>query len=156
MRSSITRSRSCRSTRNLIRGRLVGLGRGWGAGAGPLALLACPPGELHDLGLVAFGVTLRQRGWRVALLGADTPLPSLAEAAGSLAPELVVLAAVERGRFERVASELREIGERHALLLAGAGATQELAERAGARLLPGDPVEAAEWVALAAGRAPGR
>jgi hypothetical protein len=34
-------------------------------------LLACAPGELHDLGLVAFGLALRGRGWGIAFLGAD-------------------------------------------------------------------------------------
>ena len=34
---------------NVIRGRLAGLARGWGNGDGPRAVLACPPGELHDL-----------------------------------------------------------------------------------------------------------
>ena len=40
---------------NVLRGRLAGLARGWGAGTGPLAVLACPPGELHDLPLMVFG-----------------------------------------------------------------------------------------------------
>ena len=30
---------------NLVRGRLLALARGWGRGAGPLAMLAGPPGE---------------------------------------------------------------------------------------------------------------
>ncbi len=34
---------------NFLRGRLLGLARGWGQGGGPLAILACAPGELHDL-----------------------------------------------------------------------------------------------------------
>ena len=33
----------------VLRGRLLGLARGWGRGLGPLALLACLPGEQHDL-----------------------------------------------------------------------------------------------------------
>ena len=33
---------------SLIRGRLLGLARGWGAGRGQALLLACPPGEEHD------------------------------------------------------------------------------------------------------------
>jgi DNA-binding transcriptional MerR regulator len=44
---------------NVLRGRLLGLGRGWGAGSGRRALLACPAGERHDLGLVCFGLALR-------------------------------------------------------------------------------------------------
>src|SRR5581483_9649680 len=38
----------------LLRGRLLGLARGWGRGIGPVAVLACAPGEQHDLGLLAF------------------------------------------------------------------------------------------------------
>jgi MerR family transcriptional regulator, light-induced transcriptional regulator len=48
---------------NLIRGRLAGLARGWGDGSGPRAVLACPPGERHDLALMIFGVTLNRHGW---------------------------------------------------------------------------------------------
>src|SRR5687768_8015810 len=56
---------------NLIRGRLMSLARSWGTGGGPLAVLACAPGEQHDLPLVAFGLALRGRGWRIVFLGAD-------------------------------------------------------------------------------------
>ncbi len=46
-----------------------------GAGeTGPSALLACPPGEYHDLGLIGFGLVLRERGWRITFLGSDTPI----------------------------------------------------------------------------------
>ena len=83
----------------VLRGRLLGLARGWGRGLGPLALLACLPGEQHDLGLIAFGLALRSRGWRIAYLGTDTPLETLDEAARSLAPALVV---VGRGHDDRV------------------------------------------------------
>ena len=31
------------------------------------------PGERHDLGLVIFGLALREHGWRITFLGADTP-----------------------------------------------------------------------------------
>lgn len=34
---------------NLPRGRLLNPARSWGAGAGPRAVLACAPGEHHDL-----------------------------------------------------------------------------------------------------------
>ena len=59
----------------VVRGRLLGLARLWGRGGGPLAILACAPGETHDIGLIAFGLMLRSHGWRVLFLGADTPLP---------------------------------------------------------------------------------
>ena len=47
---------------NVIHGRLAGLARGWGSGHGPRAVLACPPGELHDLALMVFGIVLNRRG----------------------------------------------------------------------------------------------
>lgn len=132
---------------NVLRGRLAGLALGWGAGAGPRAVLACPPGELHDIPLMVFGIALNRVGWRVTYLGSNTPLPELLQAVDLTRPELVVLAAVAPGRFEDVADGLAELAGRHALALAGAGATPALAARTGARLLSGDPVSEAETVA---------
>ena len=79
---------------NLVRGRLLGLARRWDQGVGPRVLLACAPGELHDLPLIAFGVALRARGWRVLYLGADTPFETVAAAAGAAHPDLVVLSSM--------------------------------------------------------------
>ena len=71
----------------ILRGRLLGLARGWGARArGPHALLACAPGEHHELGLIAFGLGLRDRYWRITYLGPDTPLDTVAEIAEVAAP----------------------------------------------------------------------
>jgi DNA-binding transcriptional MerR regulator len=132
---------------NILRGRLAGLALGWGAGAGPRAVLACPPGELHDIPLMVFGIALNRVGWRVTYLGGNTPLSELLETVDVTRPELVVLAAVAASRFEDVADDLAELGGRQALALAGAGASPALAARTGARLLSGDPVSAAETVA---------
>ena len=38
------------------------------------AVLACAPGEHHDIGLLMLAVMLRADGWRVEFLGADTPV----------------------------------------------------------------------------------
>ena len=37
------------------------------------AVLACAPGEHHEIGLLMLAVLLRADGWQVAYLGADTP-----------------------------------------------------------------------------------
>jgi MerR family transcriptional regulator, light-induced transcriptional regulator len=134
---------------NLIRGRLLALARGWERGGGPLAVLACAPGELHDISLIAFGLALRGRGWRIAFLGADTPVASVADAATTLGPELAVISAVTPAGFEAAAGELQELCGRQDLALAGAGANRGLAERLGCRHLEGDPVAAASAVAAA-------
>ena len=65
---------------SLIRERLLALSRFRGRGDGALAILACAPGERHDIGLIAFGLVLRSHGWRILFLGADTPIQTLAEA----------------------------------------------------------------------------
>jgi DNA-binding transcriptional MerR regulator len=130
----------------VLRGRLLGLARGWGRGLGPLALLACLPDEQHELGLIAFGLALRARGWRIAYLGADTPLETIDKAARVLAPALVVLNAVTDERVRPVAARLRTLARHHRLALGGNGATDGSAARTGALALTGDPVAAAERV----------
>jgi MerR family transcriptional regulator, light-induced transcriptional regulator len=77
--------------------------------AGPRALLACRPGERHDLGLIAFGLVLRERGWRITFLGSDTPIKTIIEAAVTLQPAAVVLSAVTRRPFETVAAGIRKL-----------------------------------------------
>jgi DNA-binding transcriptional MerR regulator/methylmalonyl-CoA mutase cobalamin-binding subunit len=134
----------------VLRGRLLGLARGWDRGTGPRALLAAPPGELHDLGLIVFGLALREHGWRITLLGADTPLATLAEAARRLSPSVVVVAALAPDRLEPVTGDLARLGEVAPVVLAGAGASRGLAVAAGAGLLPDDPFEAAAQLASSA------
>ena len=85
---------------SLIRGRLLGLARGWGAGRAQALLLACPPGEEHDLGLIMFGIAAWRRGWRIVYLGQDTPIETIAQAVDAVDPALVVLAVAE-GRRSR-------------------------------------------------------
>ena len=129
---------------NIIRGRLGGLGRGWGSGHGPRALLACPPGELHDMGLMAFGIVLNRTGWRIEYLGASTPVEELQRAAGASHPDLVVVAATIPQTLEPLQPELASLARSAPLALAGAGATGEIAAAVGARLMAGDPVTEAE------------
>jgi MerR family transcriptional regulator, light-induced transcriptional regulator len=130
----------------VVRGRLLGLARGWGRGLGPLALLACLPGEQHDLGLIAFGLALRARGWRVAYLGPDTPLDTLDAAAGSLAPTLIVATSVDADRIARAADALAELADRYRVGLGGSGADEDAAAEIGATFLGGDPIAAADAV----------
>jgi DNA-binding transcriptional MerR regulator len=125
---------------NILRGRLAGLARGWGDGHGPRAVLACPPGELHDLGLMAFGIVLHRTGWQVHYLGADTPLADLEQAIRDVRPDLAVLAAVTAERYHPHTTEFGRLAAIAPLGLAGAGATQALTAATGTRLLPGDPV----------------
>ena len=130
---------------SVLRGRLLGIARGWGLGMGPLALLACLPGEQHDLGLIAFGLALRSRGWRIVYLGADTPVETVAEASDEVQPSLIVLAAVAGARVEPLLEPLRELARRYRVALAGPAAV----EGSGMLALSGDPIaEATRITAL--------
>jgi MerR family transcriptional regulator, light-induced transcriptional regulator len=128
----------------LLRARLLGLARGWDRGAGPRAVLACPSGERHDLGLIILGLALRDRGWRVTFLGPDTPIETLAAAADQLAPDAVVLSSLAREPLAAAAAGIAQMAASRPVLLAGPGADTELAERSKARLLAGGPLEAAD------------
>ena len=131
----------------LIRDRLLGLARNWDQGRGPRALLACPAGERHDIGLIAFGLVLSNSGWRITFLGPDTPVTALNDTIHALTPELIVLAATTQKRFSAITASLRELPAGPTLLFAGAGATNTVATAAGAALLEGGPVAAATKIA---------
>jgi len=133
---------------NLLRGRLLGLARGWADAAGPRAVLACAPGELHDLPLISFGLALAARGWSITYLGPDTPIATIKETLVGRERPLVVISAVSAARLRAVQDELAELAADVRLALAGGGATKELASATGAALLlDEDPVTAAERVA---------
>jgi DNA-binding transcriptional MerR regulator len=131
---------------NLIRGRLLGVARDWARGSGPAYVLACPPGEEHDLPLIMFGIAIAHRGARVVFLGADTPVETLKDVVGSTRPAAVVLAATRPEPFLEAAPALRTLAADVPVWLCGRGARAHDAEAMGARLLEGDPVMAARGI----------
>ncbi len=136
---------------NLIRARLMSLARLWGRGGGPVALLACAPGEQHDITLLAFGLVLRSHGWRIIFLGADTPIATVSEVAESTQPAVTVLASFDPARLDAESAPLRRLAKRIPLFLSGPGATEELCERLRLQRLDGDLIEAAHDTAHGAG-----
>ena len=132
----------------LLRGRLLGLGRGWGRGVGPLAVLACLPGEQHELGLIAFGLLLRARGWRIIYLGPDTPLETVEALSGEVEPDLIVLAALDGERVAAVSGRLRTLARRRPVAVGGAAAAGAAASIKGVRPLGGDIVSEADAMTL--------
>ena len=110
--------------------------------AWPTVVLACPPGERHDIGLLAFSALLARDGWAVRYLGADTPVTSLSAGCRSLSPDLVVLAATRVTLFEARASALHRIAVQWPLAIAGAGAQPGAARHIGATALSKDLVTA--------------
>jgi len=134
---------------NVLRGRLAGLARGWASGSGPRAVIACPEGELHDLAAMVFGITLHRCGWRVIFLGANTPITHLTVSLHD-PPAVVVLAATDARRLRAVSPDIATVARWSPVLLAGSGASAELAESVGARYVSGDPVTEAQALARGA------
>ena len=66
----------------------------------PLALLACPPAEDHELPLRLVRLVLEWHGWRTQLAGARTPWTALQSAFDELRPPLVALSARSADPFE--------------------------------------------------------
>ena len=132
---------------SVIRGRLLGLARGWGSGSGPLAVLACPPGRstisvcspwgsCFAPGAGEWPISARIRLWR------RSPTPPGAWApTGSSCPRSRKPACRPWRRRSLALSATS--GSRWGV----AGGTSALAERTGAELLSGGPVEEAERLA---------
>lgn len=132
---------------NLVRSRLLAIAEGWSSGDGPTALLACPSGERHDIGLISFGLILWRLGWRIVYVGQDTP-PSetlgITEAANA---DVVIFAALNAKAFHDAADEIRELAARLPVAIGGAGAGEAIAKELGTAILKSNIVTAAHDVA---------
>ncbi len=127
----------------VLRSRLMSHGRGWDEGTGPRAVLACAPQELHDLPLVCLGLALREHGWRITLLGADTPIETVIMTTAVLRPEMTVIAVTIGTSLADSRDGLVALAECTALVLAGPGVTEDFARVVGAHHANGDPVSVA-------------
>jgi methanogenic corrinoid protein MtbC1 len=111
--------------------RLLADARG---GVRGLAVLACPPGERHDCGLLMLAVMLRADGWQVAYLGADTPLEDAFDLAERLDARVLCLSVTMP---ETMATLKPALGRRDKLevVVGGTAATATALESTGARYL---------------------
>jgi len=96
---------------------------------GPRVVLACPARDHHEGGLLALGIHLKRRGWRVTMLGADTPSEALRSACAQVHPEMVALSLVRSREPEEVAQLLSEAVRECApapVVVGGPGAREHL------------------------------
>jgi methanogenic corrinoid protein MtbC1 len=96
---------------------------------GPRVVLACPERDMHEGGLLALGLHLKRRGWRVTLLGADTPTEALQAACQQVRPELVALSFVRRREAADIEQVMRASVEACApalVVVGGPGAREHL------------------------------
>lgn len=134
---------------HLVRRRVGAAARHVDDPAAPVAVLACPPKELHDIPLLALGVLMAEAGWKVRYLGCDTPLKDLYGACDRLDPDLVVMSGTRRTVFEARTGALRRLSRRWRLAIGGRGATVSLATAIGAEKLPDHLRDSAEYLVRA-------
>lgn len=128
---------------SLIRGKLLAILETMRHRAGSRRILcACPSGERHEIGLMAFALRAASQGWDAIYLGADLPASGLGEAAERTRPELAALSitrVLPEDELRRLLEEARAaLPVTLPLLVGGRGVVglERAARRAGALLLP--------------------
>jgi methanogenic corrinoid protein MtbC1 len=109
-----------------------------------VAVLACAPGEQHELGLLMLACLLRADGWEVVYLGQCTPVADAVAIARDRAASVVAFSVTMPDNVERLESEFAQLGDERAqtMVVGGASASAALATRLRARYLGNDLAKA--------------
>ncbi len=105
-------------------------------------LCACPPGDLHEMGLLLFALEATIQGWDTVYLGANVPLIDLIQTARKLRPTLVGLSFVMRQEpcdLRRLLTDLTTgLDGCSQLLVGGSGlrGQTEIVRRTGCLMMP--------------------
>jgi hypothetical protein len=110
-----------------VRSRLGHLLGDVGGGVRGVAVLACAPGERHELGLMMAAIALRRDGWKIFYLGADTPVGDALALARQVGARILGWSVSDPRHGEALVP-----AEGVSLVVGGPGASAELAERLGA------------------------
>lgn len=108
----------------VIRAQLDSLFRSAATGddAGPLALVGCAPGELHELGALMLALFLRRSGLRVAYLGQNLETDGLIATIRAARPAVVLLSVslpANLGGLRDVGLRLHDLGDTQPTLIFG-------------------------------------
>jgi methanogenic corrinoid protein MtbC1 len=85
------------------------------------AVLACAPGERHEIGLLMLAVMLRSDGWQVAYLGADTPCTDAVALAAGLDATALCFSAASKESARALDHELATARPRESLAVVVGG-----------------------------------
>jgi methanogenic corrinoid protein MtbC1/transposase-like protein len=123
-----------------IRFRLEQLVGYAGGGVRGTAVLACAPGERHELGLLMLTVLMQADGWRVEYLGADTPAPQALALADAVAADVICFSAATKESAAELRRQLREVPRDGgpALVVGGQAVDERFAKSIDARYASGD------------------
>ena len=120
---------------NHLQGRLRSLLRVMPTEGGRHRLLvACAPGEQHEIGALILAILLRRAGFEALYLGADTPVADLVALAKSTEPAAVLVSATSSASLKALRREGAELRSAAPLILFGGQAfanRPELAEELG-------------------------
>lgn len=95
---------------------------------GPMAALATLPGERHGLGLQLSALVFALAGWRVLMLGVETPPDQIVAVAREVGISAVALSCVlPDGQAEQLRSLRRRVPRTIPVLIGGAGAPSDWA-----------------------------
>jgi methanogenic corrinoid protein MtbC1 len=84
-------------------------------------VLACAPGERHEIGLLMLAVMLRSEGWQVAYLGADTPFADAVALADGLDANALCFSATSKENARDLDRQLAATALRESLAVAVGG-----------------------------------
>ena len=107
---------------------------------GPRVVIACPPGEYHEIGAQAVTYLAASRGCHVYYLGPNLPLPDLETLCDRVHPDLILLSVTETKSSEDAVNllhGLRTLSQRWPVAVGGKGACamEPLLENTGIALL---------------------
>jgi len=127
---------------NLMQARLRGLlGMLPDLEGGHRVIVACAPGEHHEMGALVLATLLRRAGFKVFYLGANTPVADLAELAREQEADAVLLSVTTREPLMGLRGEREALRSLSALLVLGGAAVAsepELAAELGGVFLGND------------------
>jgi methanogenic corrinoid protein MtbC1 len=117
-------------------GKLLSDGRG---GVHGVAVLACAPGEHHDVGLLMLAVMLRADGWRVEFLGADTPIDAALTFAEDVGASILCISAARSESVDLLRASLAASAPSSGatLVIGGSAVTPETARKLRATYVDG-------------------
>ena len=100
-----------------------------------VAVLACAPGERHEIGLLMLAIMMRADGWQIASLGSDTPVRDVFGLASDIGARLVCISATLADRLTPLSGALATTDVPHGveLVLGGHALSAKIARDLGGR-----------------------
>lgn len=116
---------------NYLQGRLRGLLRVMpDAGGGPRIVVACAPGEQHEIGGLILAVLLKRSGFGVVYLGANTPISDLASLVSEHRADAVMMSITTRESLAQLKAGRSLLRSLPGLLVLGGKALEQSPELA--------------------------